>query len=140
MVHDRNGLLAGSLTATDVSVSKGAAPLSNSASDGRGANLQVFGVMVGPGQQHGGEQVSRPHKHRVHLGDVHADFLTGSLPVWFDCQDDTRLSRDGGMRQICVDSWTNIPVFWLPSATRNPSPCLDGRSVLVRTTVPGPIL
>lgn len=34
---------------------------------------------------------------------------------------------------------SNLPSLWLPRATRNWSPSLEGKSVLVRTTVPGPI-
>lgn len=66
------------------------------------ADLQVFGMMVSPGQQHGGKQVSRPHKHSVHFWDVHADFVIGFAPIWLDYEDDTQLSCARGMRQICV--------------------------------------
>lgn len=45
--------------------------------------------MVSPGQQHGGKQVSGPHKHSVHFGDVHADFLIGFAPIGFDYEEDT---------------------------------------------------
>lgn len=43
--------------------------------------------------------------------------------------------KNGGQSQT-----SRLPIFWLPRATRNWSPSLEGRSVLVRTTVSGPIL
>lgn len=47
------------------------------------SDLQVFGVFVSPGQQHGSKQVPCPHKYSVDFGDIYADFLTASGPVFF---------------------------------------------------------
>ena len=47
------------------------------------AYLQVLGVVVGPGQEHGCKQVARSHKHCVHFGDVHPNLLAAAGPVRF---------------------------------------------------------
>lgn len=45
---------------------------------------------MSPGQQHGRKEVSSPHKHSIHSGDVHADFLSALGPIWFHYSGDTQ--------------------------------------------------
>ena len=99
--------------------------------------------MVSPGQQHSSKQVSCSHKHSIHFGDVHADFLTAAGPIWSDYSEDTWFIDIWATREslLCGFVFVKcIPIFWLPRATRKWSPSFEGRSVLVRTTVSGPIL
>lgn len=101
--------------------------------------------MVSPGQQHGGKQVPRAHKHSVHFGNVHADFMTGNCPIWVYYNEEKQVNKPLKKTTTWQLDWScdclgRLPIFWLPRATRYWSPCLEGRSVLVRTTVSGPIL
>lgn len=57
------------------------------------SDLQVFGVMVSPGQQQGGKQVPRAHKHSVHFGNVHADFMTGNCPIWIYYNEEKQVNK-----------------------------------------------
>lgn len=73
------------------------------------SDLQVFGVKVSPGQQHGGKQVPRAHKHSVHFGNVHADFLTGNRPIWIHCNEEKKVNKP-----LNSYKWTGAATAWLP--------------------------
>ena len=66
------------------------------------AYLQVLGMVVGPGQEHGCKQVAGSHKHCIHFGDVHPNLLAAAGPVRF------HYSMKGEKWTTTLNGWPDI--------------------------------